>query len=55
MYTDKYRPCSSSTSPMRSQAASLSSAFMTLMPAVAGLRFVRLPFRFTPLCRSSVT
>ena len=28
---------------------------MMLKPAVPGLRFVREPFRFTPLCRSSVT
>ena len=54
-HTYTYRPWSSRTCAMRSQADSLSSAFMTLMPAVAGLRFVRLPFRFTPLWRSSVT
>jgi hypothetical protein len=42
-------PVSSSAYAMRWHAAPSSSVVMMLKPAVAGLRFVRLPFRFTPL------
>ena len=55
MQIHAFVPLSSSACAMRSHATPSSSVVMMLKPAVAGLRFVRLPFRFTPLCRCSVT
>ncbi len=56
-YLNSKLPASSraSATGMRWHAASFISVFMMLKPEVPGLRFVREPFRFTPLCLVSVT
>ena len=50
-----FAPQESRFSAIRWQAESFSSWFMILKPEVPGLRFMREPFRFTPLCLNSVT
>ena len=57
VYISMYRdiPVSSRALPMRWHAETLSCELMMLLPKVAGLRLVLLPFALIALCVVSVT